>query len=237
MLRTGLFIYAIIFLSCSNVTSESAEDIVNKSIERHGGIRAFQELDSISFTKTTRLYKEDGSIESETLQEQSFRLIPDYLLVIKWMDGDDMHQISYNRSAVVKLVNNESIQDQAAIENALKLALSAEYVFFQPFKLIDTAGQLSFEGKQMIRDSIQTSVVAITYEGDSPSSDAWRYYFDENNRLVAASVRHNDRISLIENLEFQRYGGMLFNKVRKSYFVDSSLQKKQLRAEYHYEIR
>jgi hypothetical protein len=88
----------------------------------------------------------------------------------------------------------------------------------------------------MIRDSIETSVVAIKYEDDSPSSDSWRYYFDEKYRLVAASVKHNNRISLIENLEFQSYKGLLFNKVRKSYFVDSLFQKKQLRAEYRYDI-
>ncbi|MFT4669337.1 MAG: hypothetical protein ACI9HJ_000909, partial [Ulvibacter sp.] len=52
----------------------------------------------------------------------------------------------------------------------------------------------------------------------------------------AASVKHNNRISLIENLEFQSYKGLLFNKVRKSYFVDSLFQKKQLRAEYRYDI-
>ena len=88
----------------------------------------------------------------------------------------------------------------------------------------------------MLRDSIETSVVAIKYKDDSPSSDAWRYYFDENYRLVAASVKHNNRISLIENLDFQTYKDMLFNKVRKSYFIDSLFQKKQLRAEYQYDI-
>jgi hypothetical protein len=55
--------------------------------------------------------------------------------------------------------------------------------------------------------------------------------------LVAASVQHNNQISLIENLDFQTHKGMLFNKVRKSYFVDSELGNKQLRAAYRYDIR
>ncbi len=231
-----VLICAISFLSCSKITSESGKDIVNKSIEAHGGNETFQELKSVSFTKTTRLYKEDGSLESETSQEQTFKLIPDYFLIIKWMDGNEEHQITYDRNTLIKLVNNVNVEDQGAIENGLKLALSAEYVFFQPFKLIDGNGQLSYEGKQMVGDSIETSVVAIKYEDDSPSSDSWCYYFDENYRLVAASVKHNNRISLIENLDFQTYKGILFNKVRKSYFVDAALQKKQLRAEYHYDI-
>jgi hypothetical protein len=236
MLRISLLICTISFLSCSKITSETGEDIVNKSIETHGGYNFFQELKSVSFTKTTRLYKEDGLLESETLHTQSFKLIPDYFLTINWTDNNNEHQITYDRNTVIKLVNTVNVEDQGAVKSALKLGLSAEYVFFQPFKLIDDNCKLSYEGVQMIRDSIETSVVAIKYEDDSPSSDSWRYYFDEKYRLVAASVKHNNRISLIENLEFQSYKGLLFNKVRKSYFVDSLFQKKQLRAEYRYDI-
>jgi hypothetical protein len=245
MLRRGLLCHFKVtlvlmclmsFLGCSNITSESGEDLVNNSIEAHGGHGAFQELASVSFTKATRLYKEDGTLESETFQEQSFTLLPEYFLVIKWRDGNDEHQITYDRKHVIKLVNNVNVEGEVAAQIALKLALSAEYVFFQPFKLIGKNGKLSYQGKQKVGDSIETSVVAIKYEDDSQSPDAWRYYFDTNYRLVAASVEHNDRISLIENLDFQRYKGILFNKVRKSYFVDSAFQKKQLRAEYRYDI-
>lgn len=236
MLRLGILIFAINFLGCSTITSESGKDIVNKSIKIHDGHRAFQELESVSFTKTTKLYKEDGSLESETFQEQFFTLIPEYSFIMKWMDDNDEHQITYDKNTLIKLVNNVIVEDQGANEKALKLALSAEYVFFQPFKLIDDNGQLSYDGKQMLRDSIETSVVAIKYKDDSPLSDAWRYYFDKNYCLVAVSVKHKNRISLIENLDFQTYKGILFNKVRRSYFVDSLFQKKQLRAEYQYDI-
>ena len=200
-----VLICSVICLSCSQITSETGKDIVNKSIETHGGHDTFQELESVSFTKTTRLYKEDGSLESETFQTQSFTLIPDYFLTINWMEDNEKHQITYDRNTAIKRVNNTNVEDSGAIENALKLALSAEYVFFQPFKLIDNNSQLSYEGMQMIRDTIETSVVRIKYEDDSPSSDSWLYYFDENYRLVAASVKHNKRISLIENLDFQAY--------------------------------
>jgi len=236
MLRVVLLIFAISFLSCSNITSETGEDIVRRSVETHGGIRNFQELEAVTLTKKTRLYKEDGSIESETLQEQSFKLIPDYFFKSKWMEGDDQHQITYDRNTVVKRVNNVNVEGEKTIESALKLALSAEYVFFQPIKLLQDNGKLSYEGKHMVGDSIETSVVAVTYEDQTSSSDSWRYYFDANYRLIAASVKHNNRISFIENLDFQTYKGILFNKARKSYFVDSLFQKKQLRAEYDYDI-
>jgi hypothetical protein len=96
---------------------------------------------------------------------------------------------------------------------------------------------LRYQGKQIIRDTIETSVVSVFYEGDVPSNDSWRYYFDKKYRLVAASVSHNNSISLIENLDFQTYKGILFHKVRKSYFVDSALGNKKLRAAYRYDIQ
>ena len=53
-MRLVLFICAIGFLSCSEISSQSGKEIVNKSVEAHGGREAFQELESVSFTKTTQ---------------------------------------------------------------------------------------------------------------------------------------------------------------------------------------
>jgi hypothetical protein len=228
---------AMITIACSETVLETGKDIVVRSIETHGGNDTFRELDAVSFTKTTILYKEDGSLESETLQEQSFTFVPTYLFVNSWMEGNDRHKISRGSDTLIKLINAISVEDTLAIKNALKRALSAEYVFFQPFRLIGNDIELRYQGKQIIRDTIETSVVSVLYEGDAPSSDSWRYYFDKKYRLVAASVSHNKSISLIENLDFQTYKGILFHKVRKSYFVDSTLGNKQLRAAYRYDIR
>jgi hypothetical protein len=224
-------------MGCLEPDLETGKEIVMRSIEAHGGYDAFRELEAVSFTKTTRLYKEDGSLESETLQEQSFTLAPTYLFVNSWMEGNDRHKISYSSDTLIKLVNAIPVEDTLAIKGALKRALSAEYVFFQPFRLIGNDIELRYQGKQIIRDTIETSVVSVLYEGDVPSSDSWRYYFDKKYRLVAASVSHNNSISLIENLDFQTYKGILFHKVRKSYFVDSALGNKKLRAAYRYDIR
>ena len=190
----------------------------------------------MSFSKTTRLYKEDGLLESETVQKQSFQLQPDYLLKIKWEQGLVNHEIIYDGITTLKKENDSVIEDSIEVEKAARTALAADYVFFQPFRLLDKDTQLSYKGIQTINDSIETSVVGVSYNDDIASSDTWKYYFDTEYRLVAASVAHDKRISLIENLDFQTYKGLLFNKHRKSYFVDSLLQKKYLRAEYFYNI-
>ncbi len=234
--RISLLLCFSILFSCSNVTSENGIEIINKSIERHGGKEVFRELQSVSFSKTTRLYKEDGLLESETVQKQSFQLQPDYLLKIKWEQGSVIHEIIYNGITTLKKTNDSIVENSIEVEKATRTALAADYVFFQPFRLLDKDARLSYKGIQTINDSIETSVVGVSYNDDIASSDAWKYYFDTEFRLVAASVAHDKRISLIENLDFQTYKGVLFNKHRKSYFVDSLLQKKYLRAEYLYNI-
>lgn len=236
MIRISFLAYVFCFFSCSEGSSESGLEIVNNSIQKHGGHQAFQELESVSFNKTTRLFKEDGSLESETIQKQSFQLQPDYFLRIKWELDSVNYEIAHNRKTTLKKVNDSVVKDSIEIQKALKMALSAEYVFFQPFKLLEKDAQLNYKGNQMIRDSIETRVVSVGYKSDTMVSDSWKYYFDSEYCLIAASVAHNKRTSLIENLEFQRYKGILFNKHRQSYFVDSLLQKKYLRAEYFYDI-
>lgn len=237
MIRGLILVFcSVLLVSCDSNSEEKGAQIILKSIEVHGGQEGFRNLKSISFYKTTRLFSEDGSLESESLQKQSFQFQPNYLVNISWEEQDAKHQITYDRKEVVKMVNETIIKDAATIEKALQTALSAEYVFFQPFDLLNNDAQLSYAGTQMLRDSLKTSVVNVRYKNDTAESDIWNYYFDKEYRLVGASVEHNNRISLIENLEFQTHHGLLFNRHRKSYFVDSLLRKKYLRAEYFYEI-
>ena len=236
MFRITLISCLVLFLGCTKSASERGKKIVLNSIETHSGTETFQDLKSVSFVKTTRLFKEDGTLESETLQKQSFELNPEYKGTITWEECSVNHEIIYDRKKALKKVNYTVVVDSIELEKALKTALSADYVFFQPFKLLDRETELRYEGIQMIRDTIKTSVVGISYTDDTANSDSWKYYFDKKYHLVAVSVKHNNRISLIENLKFQNYKGILFNKHRKSYFVDSLLQKKYLRAEYFYDI-
>ena len=68
------------------------------------------------------------------------------------------------------------------------------------------------------------------------SADTWHFYFDqENQNVVANFIESPDHFSLVENTSFQRIGGTLFYKDRKSYRVDSLGNKLYLRAAYTYE--
>ena len=68
-----LLVYSLLvigFISCNKELEPIF--IIKRSTEAHGGIESWKNLKSLSFTKKTNLYKEDGSLKSTILQNQKF---------------------------------------------------------------------------------------------------------------------------------------------------------------------
>lgn len=234
MMIIGLFLFPIAS-GCQHQTGNKAEILVMDSIDAHGGMKLYNGLSAVSFTKTTRLFLEDGSVESEVIQKQSFQLRPDRKIQIEWLVEDARHLIFYDGSKAIKTINGKVVKDSLELVKAHNMAKASAYVFFQPFELINENTILTLESDTELNDSITAQTVSVTYDGDDETSDKWRYYFNQDDLLIANSVILTDHNSLIENLEFQNIGGLIFNKYRKSYRVDKALNKKYLRAEYFYE--
>ena len=66
---TTIFIINLL-VSCQKKIT--VDDILSKSIKAHGGIELWQKIDTLSFTKKTILYNQEGFKEKETTQHQSF---------------------------------------------------------------------------------------------------------------------------------------------------------------------
>lgn len=237
MIGRGLL--ALTIVGACQSPSVDATDLVRQSIEVHGGLQAYRQLDSLSWLKTTRLWEPDGSLESEKTQLQTFVGGESPSMILSWRQDSTFYQIESNRSITRYRMGDVILSQGEEVEQAKKLARSAAYVFFQPFKLLDTGTALLYEGDLVLGDTLPVQVVRVGYMGDDENSDIWRYYFDDNKRLVANSVEHNNRISLIVNLSYQRDpdSGLLLNRRRKSYFVDSLLQINYQRADYLYELQ
>lgn len=229
----GLLILLLLF-SCVKTDEEKAKVIVSNSIKAHGGMKAYDNLNSISFIKRTKLYRADGSIESDITQKQSFQLQPDFLTKIEWEKDSQKHKIFYNGIKAIKTVEGQLINDSTEISKAENSAKAASYVFFQPFKLLKDDTILIFDGETDLNDSTDVFIVKVNYNNET-STDQWKYYFNEDGLLVANSVFLSDHNSLIENLEYQKASGLIFNKYRKSYRIDTLLNKQYLRAEYWYD--
>ncbi|MGB0949256.1 MAG: hypothetical protein ACPG7E_01495 [Marinirhabdus sp.] len=237
MKKLYCFAVFILVLGCSPKGEESGGQIVKKAIAAHGGIENFKALDSVSIEKTTRLFTENGTLESETVQFQKFVFNSKKRIEISWGEGTAETEIISTGNSTFKFVEDRLVTGITEIEAAERAVAAAEYVFFQPFKFMVDGATFEYLGTQKIKGGTAVKKVRVYYGPDSnPTDDVWHYFFDKKYRLAAAQVKHNGRSSFIENLAFQRYKGLLFNKHRKSFFVDSLGRKLYLRAEYFYKI-
>ncbi|MEL7119446.1 MAG: hypothetical protein AAFO07_08400 [Bacteroidota bacterium] len=81
---------------------------------------------------------------------------------------------------------------------------------------------------------MQVSYNADEHDNHS-TTDTWKYYFDQTaGKILANWVKTSNHFSMVENLTFERVEGILFNKIRKSYRVDSLNNHFFLRADYNY---
>jgi len=243
-----LFGLAIITLSCghnpnnqhseteSDIPANKATEIVQRSIEKHGGWDDWDNTNSISYKKTIILFDSTGAVESRITQIHRYQLKPDLRGTIEWMSNSDSIRIVFADGEATKHVNNYEELDPASRESALNTVLSSFYVLFQPFKLMDVGTTLEYLGENQLENGINVNVIQPSYTGAEKGDDRWWYYFDkETNQLVANMVNHGDSFSYIINLEYDTLTSLVFNAHRKSFFVDSLRNIKYLRAEYFYE--
>ena len=227
---------ACIFLfnhSCAQKLNASV--LLEKSLVAHGGKKAWSIVSEISYLKNIELYDSIGKLEKEINQKIKHTWNPSSTK-IEWNNVDD-HYVALLREEKIELFkNNQIVLDSQEVAKAYDNTKGALYVFWQPYKLIDSNARLDYIGLVTILDSISVYSLKVSYPLD-PTADVWHYYFNEENfMLEATQVNHDERISLIINESFEDKTGLFLNKTRKSYFVDSLGKIKYLRAAYKYAI-
>ena len=234
LLNLSLSCTILLLASCmSGDEAITAEHIVNESIKHHGGLEKYESLKSIKYVKKIILFDSLGNVESVQNQHHYYVMQPELSGTIWWADDADTVSIEFAGDDISRFTNG--IPDTLASEASANLVGSSIYVLFQPFKLVDPGTLLIYEGVGNINNK-EVDIVAVRYEGADDSADQWWYYFDtESHRLLANRVIHGKRNSLIQNLSFHEEAPLLLNQHRKSYFVDNSLEKGYLRAEYFYD--
>jgi hypothetical protein len=213
----------------------TAERLLNKSVEAHGGVRYSNQIKSIKYLKTTTLFTPNGDVEKTVEQLISHHWNPDFTQ-IEWKNEGGSY-LAKNEAGTTTLTHNgELVKDSLILTQTTSNLDAALYVFWQPFKLRDPSAKKVYLGKQRILDSLDFLGIKVSYS-DDPKADLWYYYFDPKSfKLRAVKVLHNNRTSLIINERYENKTGLSLNKVRKSYFLDSLDQIDYLRAAYLYEI-
>ena len=224
-----------LFVSCQK-KEITIGDILSKSLEAHGGLEIWQQVDTLSFTKKTILYNREGLKEKEITQHQSF-YGGDFINGEITSIGVDKSRIS-----IIGDIYSKSIEDSLAVltDDDIKLInksfRSAYYVICQPFNL-KQSDALLFYKKDTILNGEKTFVVDVSYREDENTNtpDQWTYFFNAKTYLiVAAKVFHSPTVSFIENIKFNKETPFVFNAERESVFLNKDGSKDFLRASYFY---
>ena len=230
---TTIFIINLL-VSCQKKIT--VDDILSKSIKAHGGIELWQKIDTLSFTKKTILYNQEGVKEKETTQHQSFYGgIPLHGKISSL--GTEKSSISVINGVYTKSIRDSLIpitdREIKTINNSFK---SAYYVISQPFNLKESDALLVYK-KDTILNGEKTFVVDVSYREDKNTNtpDQWTYFFNAKTFLVvAAKVFHSPTISFIKNTKFNAKTPFVFNSERVSIFMNKDGTEDYVRAAYFY---
>lgn len=219
-------------VSCTLSEEKQAKDILEKSIEAHGGWNAWDKVETIRFRKWTRLLLEDGTVESETDQFLSFRLQPSFEGTIRWEKDSVEHLAHFDGESMHYSIAGNPVQNPDFLASKKKDFDAAFYVIAQPWKLLEDEGaKLTYVGKREIF-SHSVEVVKVDY---GPGKDIWWYFFDADSyMMVGNEVQLSDHRSRIENLNYSYADPFIFYGERKSYRVNEAGDNTFLRAEYSY---
>jgi len=222
------------FVNC-NKKQLSAEVIVNNSIEKHGGIKTWNSLKTLSFDKSVTLFLEDGTIESDIKKRQEFTFYPELKSKITWKANDKKSLIIYEKGEVTKFVNDSLITNSADLQKAKNSFNAALYVISQPFNFVNESTKLTYLGITNLENK-EVHEIKVGYTNDTAASDKWFYYFDVKTfKMVANKVILKDHTSLVENSTFDTTTDFIFNQSRKSYRLNDIGDKTYVRATYFYD--
>ena len=213
----------------------TAESLIDKSIQAHGGLNLVKQFKSIQYNKSTKLYSKNGELENHLIQKINHQWDP-FLTSIEWKNSEGYLNAKKKDGKVSLKLNNIFVKDSLKIIRAESNMDAAFYVFWQPFQLLEPAANKVLLGSQKIMDSIDVIEMQVSYS-DEIGADQWHYFFDPKNfKVRGVKVKHKGRISLIINEVYETKTGLSLNKSRKSYFLDSRGKVKYLKAAYEYEI-
>lgn len=221
----------------AQIEDAQARTIIQASIEHAGGIERWQNIKQLRYTKDFQLSLESGEVEKTYEQVHDYQYDPLVIDIQSVENGQTIHTQLEEGIYTRTIDGNPADVTQDALAKAVN---TSTYVIGMPFKLLDPGAKISYEGETTMHDGRTVDVIRVDYnaeENDNHSTtDTWKYYFDKPDRKIVANwVKTSDHYSMVENISFVRVNGILFNRERKSYRVDSLGKRLWLRAAYIYD--
>lgn len=229
------FIFALLFFSCST-RDKQAVSIIEKSIQAHGGRKAWEEIQSISLVRDIWMFDENGDTESYVRQENEFRLKPFFEGKMNWVKDSVQHRYHFDGVSNRYWMGENEIQNEGFLQSKKRDMDAAFYVLTKPFDLLDKGKHLEYIGRVELPGGVPAEIVKVI-DGDpaDPSVDIWWYYFDPKSfEILAYKVKTSDHFSLVYNQGWDKTFGLLFPARRESYRVDEQGMHLYQRAIYGY---
>lgn len=235
IIRFAICLATALLMSCT--PRPNASQILNKALEAHGGIEKWESIQEISYLKTTILYDSLGAVEKKSTQQHTNIFKPSFTAEMKWNQDSVEKKVVLNKEKISIFYNDSLVKDTELEKKYYKDIIAANYVFWQPFKLLDDDVALSYVGKELV-DGKDAHVLKAAYKNeDGSKGNTWWYYFDvKTNRLLGNMVHHAPTYSFIKNTKYEDQTGLFLNAERKSYRVDSIRNVEYLRGEYYYDV-
>jgi len=242
----SLWIFLVISIGCTQeskvvdryeqISDSIARDIIKASISHAGGIEKWESIKQLNYTKDFSLLLPDGKVERSFEQVHEYHYEPLDLLIMSKENGD-MIQTQLKDGKYSRLKNGEPMDIKK--EALVKAVNTSTYVIGMPFKLLDPGVEIVYDGELLLENNNLVDVIEVSYDPgknkNHSTADVWKYYFDKDDRKIVGNwVQTGDHANIIENLTYERVGGILFNKKRKSWRLDSLGKKTHVRADYDY---
>ncbi|MDX5477882.1 MAG: hypothetical protein LPJ98_05450, partial [Cyclobacteriaceae bacterium] len=84
MRKVLLSVIVVLSLFSCSTRDKQAVSIIEKSIEAHGGMKAWEEVQSIKMVRDIWMFDESGDTESNVRQENEFRIKPFFEAKMSW---------------------------------------------------------------------------------------------------------------------------------------------------------
>ncbi|HKK77174.1 MAG TPA: hypothetical protein VJ953_18990 [Saprospiraceae bacterium] len=219
------------------IQDEKARAIIRASIEHAGGMERWKKIKRLRYTKDFQLLLASGETEKTYEQMHDYQYDPLLIDIRSVENGQEIHT-QLKDDVYTRTINGDPAE--ATQEALAKAVNTSTYVVSMPFKLLDPGAQITYEGETSMHDGRVVDVIRVDYNAQQhdnhSTTDTWKYYFDKEDRKIVANwVKTSDHYSLVENVSFVQAGGILFNRERKSYRVDSLGNRLWLRADYIYD--
>lgn len=210
------FIILMSVYSCKSTETNKATDLINKSIQAHGGFDQWKSLDTMIYKKKITLYNRDKEVRKYIEQQHNYSLSAELKGSYSYYDSIN-YEVIFDGTKAYKTENSVPNSPDASSFNNFN---SAYYVLNMPWKLLDEGAHATYEGIDTLFDGQIVEHIKVKYTSGT-SKDTWWYYFNPSTyRVVACLVHHPPTYNLITNDEYTNYQGLLWNHKRSSYRAD-----------------